>query len=214
MSRELAANAGLTSVPLSPSCQDKVRLPLSAYPRYVHYNIIKGKHFLNSPSSLVVDSLKGLCTINSKVALDVQHKGIDQHSWQSSSWPVSPSCLSNASRYFKGCSHVWRGLWPWTCPCGFCRWDDGLSFLDQAYLSHFQAKACSRVWNKIPIPYLLLDYFIARCCMWQRICFPQRSAGYTWDWPYRQWRRVSFSSLVLFSNMYFERLPSTVIIVK
>ena len=80
MSRELAANAGLTSVPLSPSCQDKVRLPLSAYPRYVYYNIIKGKHFLNSPSSLVVDSLKGLCTINSKVALDVQHKGIDQHS--------------------------------------------------------------------------------------------------------------------------------------
>jgi dihydroxyacetone kinase len=26
-------------------------------------------------------------------------------------------------------------------------------FLDQAYLLHFQAKACSRVWNRIYIPF-------------------------------------------------------------
>ncbi|KAF8817412.1 dihydroxyacetone kinase [Phlegmacium glaucopus] len=34
----------------------------------------QGKHFLNSPSSLVVDSLKGLCAMNPKVALDSQNK--------------------------------------------------------------------------------------------------------------------------------------------
>jgi hypothetical protein len=33
------------------------------------------KHFVNSPSTLVVDSLKGLCAQNPNVGLDVTHKG-------------------------------------------------------------------------------------------------------------------------------------------
>ena len=33
------------------------------------------KHFLNSPSSLVVDSLKGLCLTNPAVKLDATNKG-------------------------------------------------------------------------------------------------------------------------------------------
>ena len=34
------------------------------------------KHFLNTPSTLVVDSLKGLCALNPNVTLDVTHKGM------------------------------------------------------------------------------------------------------------------------------------------
>lgn len=32
------------------------------------------KHFLNTPSSLVIDSLEGLCAVNPRLALDVQNK--------------------------------------------------------------------------------------------------------------------------------------------
>jgi triose/dihydroxyacetone kinase / FAD-AMP lyase (cyclizing) len=33
-----------------------------------------GKHFLNDPSSLVIESLQGLCTINPKLCLDANNK--------------------------------------------------------------------------------------------------------------------------------------------
>jgi hypothetical protein len=34
-----------------------------------------GKHFLNDPSSLVIDSLSGLCAVNPHLSLDVHNKG-------------------------------------------------------------------------------------------------------------------------------------------
>ena len=122
MSREPSANARSFTLMSGQSA-------LCLYPLPALYSPIQDKHFLNSPSSLVVDSLKGLCAINSKVALDPQSKSINQQSWQqSSSWLVSPSCLSQVPRCFKGCSHVWRGLWSWTCTCGFCRWGGRFMF--------------------------------------------------------------------------------------
>lgn len=33
------------------------------------------KHFLNTPESLVLDSLEGLCAVNPHLALDSQNKG-------------------------------------------------------------------------------------------------------------------------------------------
>jgi hypothetical protein len=37
--------------------------------------VFKAKHFLNDPSSLVIESLQGLCTINPKLGLDANNKG-------------------------------------------------------------------------------------------------------------------------------------------
>jgi hypothetical protein len=34
-----------------------------------------GKHFLNDPSSLVVESLEGLCAVNPQLSLDAPSKG-------------------------------------------------------------------------------------------------------------------------------------------
>ncbi|KAF4593368.1 Dihydroxyacetone kinase 2 [Pleurotus pulmonarius] len=36
---------------------------------------IQNKHFFNTPETLVIDSLKGLCTVNPKIALDEANKG-------------------------------------------------------------------------------------------------------------------------------------------
>ena len=36
---------------------------------------ILDKHFLDAPSTLVVDSLKGLCALNTELNLDVAQKG-------------------------------------------------------------------------------------------------------------------------------------------
>ena len=37
-------------------------------------SLLTDKHFLNSPASLVIDSLEGLCALNPRLALDVQNK--------------------------------------------------------------------------------------------------------------------------------------------
>ena len=38
-------------------------------------HLFLAKHFLNDPSSLVIESLQGLCTINPKLGLDANNKG-------------------------------------------------------------------------------------------------------------------------------------------
>jgi hypothetical protein len=38
-----------------------------------------GKHLLNTPESLVVDSLNGLCTVNPQLSLDEARRG--EHAW-------------------------------------------------------------------------------------------------------------------------------------
>lgn len=42
---------------------------------HAHIDIFSGKHLLNSPSGLVVDSLKGLLALNPQLALEVENKG-------------------------------------------------------------------------------------------------------------------------------------------
>lgn len=37
-------------------------------------DFITGKHFLNHPNSLVLDSLQGLCAVNPQLVLDLQNK--------------------------------------------------------------------------------------------------------------------------------------------
>ena len=50
-----------------------VRTPLPTLIRFL--TIFLAKHFLNDPSSLVIESLQGLCTINPKLGLDANNKG-------------------------------------------------------------------------------------------------------------------------------------------
>jgi len=40
------------------------------------FDILPGKHFLNKPETLIVDSLKGLCATNPQLALDVENKSM------------------------------------------------------------------------------------------------------------------------------------------
>lgn len=48
------------------------------------------KHFLNSPSTLVVDSLKGLCAANPNLKLDVENKGRCLGFWLPVLHPLDP----------------------------------------------------------------------------------------------------------------------------
>lgn len=111
---ELIIKFSLPSPLVLQPCLFKVRFFLTGFPPnfFQFFPTFLGKHLLNSASTLVLDSLKGLVALNPQLALDIENKGNLSYIWISVfiltcvplQWfmsnlpivPESPSCVEAA----------------------------------------------------------------------------------------------------------------------
>ena len=70
------------------------------------------KHFLNTPSALVLDSLHGLCIANPLVKLDVANRGISVIMFLRTAYELSLSCIPVEGRSVEGSVDLWWRFGP------------------------------------------------------------------------------------------------------